>query len=76
MRVNAPRYWMKGNFLRKIAGVFERQGVYERQADIHWERDEGGLWAVIRVAITDDITATPIKQQAPTRRARGSTTRP
>lgn len=51
-RVSAPGYWIKGDFLRKITGVFERQEVYEGQADIHWERDEGGTWAVIRVRIT------------------------
>lgn len=56
-RTNAPRYWLKGNFLKKIAGVFERQGVYGSQANIHWERDEGGLWAVMRVAIKDDPNA-------------------
>lgn len=56
-RTNAPRYWLSGNFLKKVAGVFERQGVYENQADIHWERDEGGLWAVIRVSIQEDDRA-------------------
>lgn len=56
-RVSAPRYWLKGNFVKKIAAVFERQGVYERQADCHWERDEGGLWAVFRVAIKEDEAA-------------------
>ncbi len=59
-RVSAPHYWLKGGFLQKIADVFERQGIYENQADIHWERDECGLWAVIRVAIKDDPNSRPV----------------
>lgn len=58
-RVSAPHYWMDGNFVHKVAGVFKRQGVYQGQTDCHWERDEGGLWAVIRVAITDDGNCQP-----------------
>jgi hypothetical protein len=60
-RVSAPHYWLKGRFLPKIGQVFERQGVYEGQADCHWERDEGGLKAVITVYIKDDPNATRVR---------------
>lgn len=50
-RVNAPSYWLRGNYLKKIAGVFERAGHYQNSMNIHWERDAKGSWAVIRVKI-------------------------